>query len=226
MGLAVSLGFAVRALFVAVFGGQVLPSALGMDAVRGWLLARHTSAIARTAASLLADRLAALFAVCLLVMLAGLTTNQRLLPYAGLLPPAAAALSGGVLLGLVLVLHRVSAREGLKPRPVPLLAGVCIALVVHCAAVLTAVLVAAAYGIDASLELWLAVIPLSLLVSMLPVSVNGWGVREASVVMLAAPFGVPAVEALLVSLTLGVLNLVASLPGALLVLKGRRRALV
>ena len=45
LGLAMSIGFAVRALFLAVFGGQLLPSAVGADLLRGWLLARKTSGI-------------------------------------------------------------------------------------------------------------------------------------------------------------------------------------
>jgi hypothetical protein len=51
-----------------------------------------------------------------------------------------------------------------------------------------------------------------------PVSINGWGVREAVVVTLAGTHGVAAPDALLVSVTLGLLNTLASLPGAVLLL--------
>jgi hypothetical protein len=37
--------------------------------------------------------------------------------------------------------------------------------------------------------------------------------------------GLPAAEALLVSVTLGVLNMIASLPGAVVILQGRRARL-
>jgi hypothetical protein len=55
------------------------------------------------------------------------------------------------------------------------------------------------------------------------VSLNGWGVREGAIVVLAGPLGVPAPEALLVSMTLGVLSMLASLPGAVVLLRGRGR---
>jgi hypothetical protein len=88
-----------------------------------------------------------------------------------------------------------------------------------------AALTARAYGIEASLALWFSIIPLSVIASAIPVSLNGWGVREAVILALGAPMGLPAAEALLVSVTLGVLNMIASLPGAVVILQGRRARL-
>lgn len=219
LGLPVPVGLAVRALFLAVFGGQVLPAAIGADVLRGWLLARHTGAVPRIVASLVADRLVALFAAGLLVLASGAATKQLFPSYGALLGPAVALAAGGVLLAFLL---GVPAK--LEPRPI--LFAIAIALAVHAITVLMAVLAARAYGIDASVGLWLAVVPLSVIVSAIPISVNGWGVREAAIVVLAAPLGVPAAEALLVSMTLGVLNMAASLPGALVLLQDRSRRLV
>lgn len=223
LGLEVPVGFAVRALFLAVFGGQVLPSALGADILRGWMLARHTSGVARTVASLMADRLVALFAACLLVLLSGGGTKQLLPAYGGLLGPAAALISGGILLAFLLGLRR--GMEGVTLQPGPILLAIAIALTVHAGTVAVAAVTARAYAVDSSLELWISVIPLSVIVSALPISLNGWGVREAMIVVLAAPLGLPAAEALLVSLTLGILNMLASLPGALVMLRSRRARL-
>jgi hypothetical protein len=73
---------------------------------------------------------------------------------------------------------------------------------------------AAAYGVDASLATWVSIIPVALIACAVPLSINGWGVREAVIVALAAGQGIPEADALAVSLTLGVLNLAACLPGA------------
>jgi len=89
------------------------------------------------------------------------------------------------------------------------------------AAVAVAALVATAYRVNGTLALWVSVIPLSVILSSIPVSVNGWGVREATIVALATPLGVAPADALLVSVTLGALNVLASLPGALVMLAGR-----
>ncbi|MFZ1907988.1 MAG: lysylphosphatidylglycerol synthase domain-containing protein, partial [Burkholderiales bacterium] len=92
---------------------------------------------------------------------------------------------------------------------------------VHALSVVVAALAARAYGVDASLRLWVSIVPLAVIASALPISINGWGVREATIVALAAPMGVSAPEALLVSLTIGALNMIASLPGALVMLRAR-----
>jgi hypothetical protein len=52
--------------------------------------------------------------------------------------------------------------------------------------------------------------------SMLPVSVAGWGVRELAMVSAFGYAGVPNADALLMSLCFGLLILTISLPGGLL----------
>jgi glycosyltransferase 2 family protein len=215
LGVGISMSLAVRALFLGFLGAQVLPSAIGGDFVRGWLLSRHGAGLSRVVASLVADRLVGVFGVCLLVLLTTPVVRQVPPPYDSILAPAA-VLASGAALAAFLLLNRAALRAG------PLLAAIALALVIHALNVAVAALAAKAYGIDASIDLWLAVIPLAVLAAAIPISINGWGVREAAIVMLAAPLGVPAAQALLVSLTLGALNAIASLPGVAVMLSGRR----
>lgn len=214
LGLAIPAALAVRAMFVGAFGAQVLPSVLGTDVVRGWLVAGQASRVRPVVASVMADRLVGLFALCLLFVAANPEARQLPPPADAWLGPLAVLGSGGALAAFVLGC-------GVRFRPRPLLASLALALLVHAVAVVAAALVARAYGVQDALALWFSIIPLSLVVSSLPVSINGWGVREATIVALAAPLGVPAAEALLVSMTLGALNMLASLPGAALLLRGR-----
>ena len=221
LGLAVPGRLAVRAVFVGLFGGQLLPSVVGTDVLRGFVLARHTGRLQRVAASLIADRLVALFAACLLLMLSYASL--------GLLAPAAVLLSGAAFLAFLLAstgsvrrVFGVQPVEGVTLQPKPILAAIVVAFVIHSIAVLAAALTAAAYGIDASLRIWLPIVPLSVIASAVPISINGWGVRETVIVALGAGYGLVAADALLVSLTLGALNLVASLPGAYLMLRAPR----
>lgn len=221
LGLAVPGRLAVRAVFLGLFGGQVLPSVVGTDLLRGFVLARHTGRLQRVAASLIADRLVALFAACLLLLLSYASL--------GLLGPAAVLLSGAALLTFLLAsTGRVRRVFGLQPvegvtlETKQILAAIVVAFAIHSIAVLAAALTAAAYGVDASLKIWLAIVPLSVIASAVPISINGWGVRETVIVALGAGYGLAAADALLVSLTLGALNLVASLPGAYLLLRAPR----
>ncbi|HYL88319.1 MAG TPA: lysylphosphatidylglycerol synthase transmembrane domain-containing protein [Burkholderiales bacterium] len=229
LGLAVPGRLAVRAVFLGLFGGQLLPSVIGTDLLRGFVLARHTGRLQRVAASLIADRLVALFAACLLLILGYASLGRLPAPFAGLLVPAAALLSGAALLafllgstGVVRRVFRVQPVEGVTLQPKPILAAIVVAFAIHSIAVVAAALTAAAYGIDASLKIWLPIVPLAVIASAVPISINGWGVRETVIVALGAGYGLVAADALLVSLTLGALNLVASLPGAYLLLRAPR----
>jgi uncharacterized membrane protein YbhN (UPF0104 family) len=201
-GLALTLPFAVRTVFLGMFGGQLLPSTVGTDLVRGWSAARQTGRIRHAAASVLADRLVALVAACLLTAL--------VYPRLGALATLAA---GGILAGFMLW-----GAEGRELRPVSVLGALVVALAIHVVHIVAAAAVAAGYGLDTSLRAWLAIIPVSLIACAVPVSLNGWGVREAVFVALAAEHGIPDADALLVALTLGALNVVASLPGAYVML--------
>jgi hypothetical protein len=218
LGVAMSIGLAVRALFLAVFGGQLLPSAVGTDVLRGWLLTRKTNGIPRVAASLMTDRLVALFAACLLLLLSNRAITQVFPAYAAYVAPVAVLGSGAVLFAFLAGLRRMGVAGAAGFRASALLLALGIALLVQGAAVVVAALVATAYRLDGSLGLWISVIPLSVIFSAIPISVNGWGVREATIVVLAQKLGIAPADALLVSVTIGLLNMLASLPGAIVML--------
>lgn len=237
LGLAVPIRLAVRAVFLGFFGSQVLPSTVGADLVRGYMLARHTAAIHRVAASVITDRLVGLFALCLLLVLFNPVLPQLPPPYAGVVAPGALLASGAVLLAFLLActgtkvgarvrllrrLRELGAIDGVTLKVRPIAGAIAVGLAIHALAVVTASLAARAYGIESSLGVWVSIIPLSFLASAVPVSISGWGVREGAIILLSGPLGVPPAEALLVSLTIGVLNVVASLPGALVLLRSHR----
>jgi uncharacterized membrane protein YbhN (UPF0104 family) len=211
LGLAVPVGLAVRAVFQGLLGSQLLPSTLGADLVRGWIVARHTGSARRAAASIVVDRLAGLFGACLLLAVAYFLVREVPVPYAGYLAAAAPLAAGAAFLASIVILGRMN---GVTPVPMPISAAVALALATHALNVASAMLAAAAYGVDAAPGIWFAIIPVSVIATAVPVSINGWGVREAVIVALAAGHGIPAADALAVSLTLGMLNLAASLPGA------------
>jgi uncharacterized membrane protein YbhN (UPF0104 family) len=54
--------------------------------------------------------------------------------------------------------------------------------------------------------------PVALLTS-LPISIGGWGVRETAMIGLLGLVGVPASAALVLSVELGLITMAASLPG-------------
>jgi len=63
-----------------------------------------------------------------------------------------------------------------------------------------------------------------LLISMLPISIGGWGVREGAMVLALRGFGIPTEEALLPSILFGLCAVTATLPGATFWILARRPA--
>jgi uncharacterized membrane protein YbhN (UPF0104 family) len=234
LGLALPARLAVRAVFLGLFGGQLLPSSIGSDVLRGWVVGRQTGRIRLVAASLVADRLTAFCGASLLLALAyalvargpsrlpAIVVSAAAFATAALLLAFLAASTGrlqGLRKAALALFRQLGAIDAAEPRSAPLALAVGMAVVIHAAATIAAALSASAYGIDSSLATWLAIIPVSVIASALPVSINGWGVREGVIVALGAGQGLAPADALLVSLTLGAGNILASLPGAYMLLR-------
>ena len=76
--------------------------------------------------------------------------------------------------------------------------------------------VAVAYALHVNITAWdlAVVVPISAVVQMLPVSVNGFGVREATFSFYFSRLGLPIESALLVSLIAAGLVMLFSMSGA------------
>lgn len=83
----------------------------------------------------------------------------------------------------------------------------------------------AGVGISLSYWEWFAIVPVASIIQLLPVSLAGWGVREATFVVLLHAFDIPSERALTASIAIGVCQLVVSLPGSLIWLTGRNMGL-
>ena len=65
--------------------------------------------------------------------------------------------------------------------------------------------------------------PPALFLSMMPVSISGWGVREGATVMMLAIAGISSSDALCISIIFGLSQLIVSLPGGILWLVSSKR---
>jgi glycosyltransferase 2 family protein len=75
---------------------------------------------------------------------------------------------------------------------------------------------ARAQHLDVSFLDFMVMIPPVVLVSALPISVGGWGVRENAMIIALAPIGVASGSALLISIELALLASLLSLPGGVI----------
>jgi hypothetical protein len=75
---------------------------------------------------------------------------------------------------------------------------------------------ARAQHLDVSFFDFLVLVPPVILLSSLPISIGGWGVRENAMIIALAPIGVASGAALLISVQLALLANLLSLPGGIL----------
>lgn len=230
-GIRLSRGFFFRATYAAVFAGQFLPAGVGVDAARFALL-WHQKVLLRSAAqSLLIDRLAGVAGI-LFLMVAGMPFAIPLLPQPAVLPVAglAALLIAGCAFILLLdrlplprrlrtgrpghLLHLVAetrAAFGSRQAVVALLYGISI----HGVLILSILWVARAFGYTLQYQQMLTVVSFAIFAALLPISVNGWGVREGAMVLGLSILAVNRDAALLISFVFGVASALVTLPGSL-----------
>lgn len=220
-------------MFVGSFFTQMLPTSIGGDAVRIWQLTRHGVAADRAFIGVILERVSGLVALVLMVV-GGvlwlgeiLPTTLRLLLLASL---------PGLLAALVLLCWLDRLPEGLRRMPllgrglrvmadmavdarrVSLAPVLSLALLSLSAAaqvfsVLAFFFLAQGLGLALSLVETFAVVPAVILITFLPVSFAGWGVRETASILMFAAVGLGGDAALALSVLFGLALILAGLPG-------------
>jgi len=222
----------LRTTVITLFFNQVLPSTIGGDGMRVWLLRGLGRPIGIAFRSVLIDRLIGFFGL-LLLGLAGSLYLMLWLEAAGpMWLVALICLAGLVLIALapplVGVLQRLPfdrlrqvfetlAREvKLLVRDRPRLAKLVAASIVGQLALAGAVY-CLAHDLEVRVELLgvFAVVPGVMVASSTPISIAGWGVREASMVVGLGLLGVAQSDAAIVSIGFGLLVLGFGLLGGL-----------
>jgi uncharacterized membrane protein YbhN (UPF0104 family) len=230
-GLARSLAQTTRVYAIGAFANSFLPSGFGGDALRAWL-AGSPGTRGLAAVTVVVDRATMLAAALVFAWLA-LAGNPDAVP--GTLIQTLAALTVAVVAaGLVItVVFRASVRSSswLPARLAPWIAKsarparacfrgsaawttAVLGLCYEALAVLSVWLVARSVDLDLPFSLLAVVVPIVLVVTAVPISLGGLGVREGSYVVLLHQAGVSTTDAALLSLSSTVLFALVTLPGA------------
>jgi len=227
----------MKLLLVGLFFNQVLPTGVGGDAVRAWRCRKLGIGLGAAVRSVLLDR-ASGYLVMVVIYALALPVLLRSFPdvreRAGLAAVLGGALCGFLALTLMdrlptplLRLPMVPALGDLSGELRRLLVdpsrcGIVLGLSVLTIgfSVLAYMLTGESLGVDLSFETWLLVVPPLAFIQLLPISLAGWGVREAGLVFILAGFGIPAEAALATSLLMGLSLIIVGLPGGLIWLFG------
>ena len=223
----------LKIVFVGLFFNQVLPTGIGGDAVRAWRCSRVGIGLGAAIRSILLDR-ACGFLVLVVLYALGLPFLLKILPD----PQERGAVVAVLAIAIVGLLALVSLDR--LPRPILRLrlmspfaelsrasrrlfidhrrcgAVLALSIVAIALSVLAFKLIGDAVGSRLSLGSWMMIVPPVTLIQLVPVSLAGWGVREAALVIALGSFGVPAEAALAVSVLMGFSLILVGLPGGLI----------
>jgi uncharacterized membrane protein YbhN (UPF0104 family) len=224
---------AMRFNLIGAFFNQTLPASIGGDAVRLWLVARNGAGWRAATHSIFVDPAIGLIALAV-VNVASLPWSYKLIsdPYgrSALLLVDFAALAGGagfLLLGVLpwpwlkrwwgthhlhacaVIANRVifSRRSG------PMIAA--LSLLVHVLAVVIAWCVVQSIAAPVAFGQIFQLIPPVMLITMLPISIAGWGVREATMGLAFGYAGLMTNEGINISLLYGAVSFIVGAFGGL-----------
>jgi uncharacterized membrane protein YbhN (UPF0104 family) len=231
LGVAVPLPAAVAAYYRSQFVNTALPGGVLGDLHRGVAHGRSAGDVGRGLRAVGWERLAGQLVQAGLAVLVLLALPS---PVRAAMPAVAGALAAAVLLVLLAAVLPRAGRPSRRSRAVRaagadlrgLLArrawpGIVAASVVVVAGHAATFLIAArAAGVTAPPDRLLPLALLALLGMAVPANVGGWGPREGVTAWLFGAAGLGAAQGLATAVAYGVLALVASLPGALVLLAG------
>src|ERR1700686_3659938 len=230
-GAPLGLRQAMRFNLIGTFFNQTLPSSIGGDAVRLWVGARSGGGWRAATCSLFVDRAIGLIALAIIIV-ASLPWSYNLISdpngRSALLFVDFAALAGGV--GFLVLgrlpwpwlkrwwgthhLHACSviANRVIFSRKHGPGIGV-LSLLVHILAVVIAWCVVQSIGAPVVFGQLFQLVPPVMLIPMLPISIAGWGVREATMGLAFGYAGLMANEGVNMSLLFGAVSFLVRIPG-------------
>jgi uncharacterized membrane protein YbhN (UPF0104 family) len=224
---------AMRYNVIGTFFNQTLPSSIGGDAVRLWLVARSGAGWRTATYSIFIDRAVGLVALALII-LASLPWSLTLIsdPHgrSALLLVDAIALAGGI--GFLILgalrwswlkhwwgTHHIHACAVIADRVIfswargPKIA--VLSLLVHVLAVVIVWCVVQSIAAPVTFSQIFQLVPPVMLITMLPISIAGWGVREATMGLAFGYAGLITTEGVNVSLLYGAVTFIVGAFGGL-----------
>jgi len=223
----------LKLVFGGYFFSQLLPSSIGGDAMRIWQAHRSGLSLGAAVNTVILDRLIALAALLIMTVGSLPWLMELVVDPAMQLGILLVILGGAGSIAALLLLNRLPefvlrlkvVRAFLQlsevARRTMLNASSCsitllLSVGVHLGGALTVFILASALGVTLSLAHCIFLVPLVMLVTLLPISIAGWGVREGAMVIALGLTQVSRSDALAVSVLFGATLLVTSLPGGVL----------
>jgi len=232
-GAPLPLRDSIRLFFEGYFFNNALPSTIGGDGVRIYRAMRLGMPFGASVSGVLLDRVTGLTGLFIIVAAGQPLLYARVEDTTTRLAFAAVLLAGVMGIAAMILARYIPERfiPGRLREPVHKLSAATrtaylhpavslpvlgLAVLVQGIIVLSVHVIAVGLGLDVGLFESLVLVPAVILLSTVPVSIGGWGVREGLMVMALGLAGVPAEGALSVSILFGLAQIAAGLPGGAL----------
>lgn len=248
LGVRTALRALAAASLVGAFFNTFLPSTIGGDVMRAWWVRDEVGSATRSLTVVALDRLIGLLAFCAVGVAAAALVPSIVHDTPAFWIVVAFAAGGLAVLALAThpaaprlvrplfdapVLRRVrdkavqagEALAGLRRARARLGASFALGVVLQLNVIAQFLVLAAAFETGISLWALAVLVPIVNLITLLPVSINGLGVREGALAALGAPFGLAVEEAVLLAYAWVIFSLTYALIGGVIYLRGRRSGL-
>ena len=238
LGVDLSFAAAWREYYLSIFLNQVLPGGVAGDVSRAWRQARVQTRLREPGGpavrAVIFERLSAqavMTSVAVVsLLLLPLTVNRG----SRLVMSGAGAVALLIVIATVVWIRRQSSAQSLSGQVLadlgaahlsgPVLAAQLVSAAIVVGTYLATYLAAArAVGVDTPLPVFLPLVAPVLMTMLIPVTVAGWGLREGAAAVLWGAVGLTAIDGVTVSVAYGLLVLIGSLPGAVVLMLSRYR---
>jgi hypothetical protein len=230
MGENLPILFASKNVFIGMFFNQFLPSTFGGDFYRIFLTKKYGISLTVASFSIISDRIFGFLGLLILCLIG----TPFILYYSNNYSLILSILfilflfTFGLLIIYLLqfipykikityYLNELSKKIlellNLKKYKLKILS---ISFVLHILNILFFYLMTLASSLDIDLFTWFIIIPPVILISSMPISIGGWGVREGAMIIALVELGINEVDAIMLSLSYGFALLIAGLLGGIL----------
>lgn len=233
-----SLGFYIRSYFKGALFNQLLPTSIGGDAYRIAEVKAHGGRLREAFYGVFIDRIVGLMGLLIITLTANLI-DTNLLP-----DHVFYTVNGLVLIAffgffVLIAIHKIqwfkryaffqlfydlSYRFRLvykTPKRISQQLG--LSVLIHLLAMIAIFGIGHSVGINEPMLTYLVIIPPAILLTVLPISFAGWGVREGALIVFFMMVGVDQTLVLAMSLLYGILLIFAALPGLVFYLRSSHK---
>ncbi|WP_029935976.1 lysylphosphatidylglycerol synthase transmembrane domain-containing protein [Thiomicrospira pelophila] len=232
------LSFYLKSYFKGALFNQLLPTSIGGDAYRVAEVKAHGGRTREAFYGVFIDRIVGLIGLLVITLAASLLAND-------LLPSHVFYLINSLILAaffgffVLLALHKIhwfdrfsitrlfydlSHRfRSVYKTPKRIAQQLALSILIHLLAMIAIFGIGHSVGINEPIATYLVIIPPAILLTVLPISFAGWGVREGALIVLFMMIGVEQAQVLAMSLLFGILLILAALPGLVFYLRSQHK---